>query len=115
MYCNNCGAEIPDTATTCSQCGRNPHMEVSDESIPVFKVELPMESTNKSRIIAGLLQIFLCFLGAGRFYLGYTTVAVVQVVFVIVTSGLGIVWPIVDGILILKGYVNKDAFGQPLR
>lgn len=112
MFCNTCGAQIPDTAQKCSQCGNNPH----DESAQEIKTLRPESEFlhAKSRIIAGLLQIFLGFVGAGRFYLGYYKVAILQLVLVIITGGSALIWPIIDGIMILAGSVSTDSKGNPL-
>jgi len=75
----------------------------------------------KSRLVAGLLGIFLGGLGIHRFYLGYTTIGIVQVlltVFVgIFTLGLVGLWGFVEGIMIFAGasYFRNDAKGIPLR
>ena len=112
MFCKSCGAEIPDDAIRCSQCGNDPHDESKQE---IRHVQPEYEFVHaKSRVLAGLLQIFLCFLGAGRFYLGYTMTALLQIFVTVITSGVGIIWPIVDGIMILSGSVATDANGQPL-
>jgi TM2 domain-containing membrane protein YozV len=66
--------------------------------------------SEKQKIVAGLLQIFLGTFGAGRFYLGYTGIAVAQL---LTCGGLGI-WALIDGILILTGKV-RDPQGRPLR
>jgi TM2 domain-containing membrane protein YozV len=75
----------------------------------------------KSRLVAGLLGIFLGGLGIHRFYLGYTTIGIVQIlltVFVgIFTFGLVALWGFVEGIMIFAGasYFRNDARGIPLR
>jgi hypothetical protein len=75
----------------------------------------------KSRLVAGLLGIFLGGLGIHRFYLGYTTIGIVQIlltVFVgIFTFGLVALWGFVEGIMIFAGasYFRNDAKGIPLR
>jgi TM2 domain-containing membrane protein YozV len=70
--------------------------------------------SDKSKLIAGLLGIFLGGFGVGRFYLGYTTIGVLQLVVSIVTFGLGALWGFIDGIIILIGNV-PDAQGRTLR
>ena len=70
--------------------------------------------SDKSKLTAGLLQIFLGSLGIGRFYLGYTTIGVLQLVVTIVTCGLGSIWGLIDGIIILIGNV-PDPQGRTLR
>lgn len=75
----------------------------------------------KSRIAAGLLGIFLGGLGIHRFYLGYTTIGVIQIILTvflgIFTLGLVGLWGLIEGIMILAGanYFRQDAKGIPLR
>ena len=70
--------------------------------------------SDKSKLTAGLLGIFLGSFGVGRFYLGYTTIGIAQVAVTWLTLGIGGIWPLVDAILILAGRV-PDAQGQTLR
>jgi TM2 domain-containing membrane protein YozV len=70
--------------------------------------------SDKSKVVAGLLGIFLGSFGVGRFYLGYTKVAVAQILVTWLTLGIGGIWPFIDGILILLGKV-PDAEGRVLR
>ena len=70
--------------------------------------------SDKSKIVAGLLQLFLGGFGVGRFYLGYSTIGILQLVVSLLTCGIGAIWPLVDGILILMGNV-PDVHGRPLR
>lgn len=70
--------------------------------------------SDKSKVIAGLLQIFLGGLGIGRFYLGYTTIGVLQIVVTVLTLGVGSLWGFIDGIVILVGDV-PDAQGRKLQ
>jgi hypothetical protein len=74
----------------------------------------PAGVSDKSKMAAGLLQIFLGGFGVGRFYLGYTQIAILQIVATIFTCGIGALWPLVDGIMILMGKV-PDAEGRTLR
>lgn len=70
----------------------------------------------KSRLTAGLLGIFLGSLGVHRFYLGYTSIGVLQILVTIATLGIGAVWGFVEGIVILSGSgLQTDADGRPLR
>lgn len=55
----------------------------------------------KSRIAAGVFGIVLGGLGVHRFYLGYTAIGIAQIVVTLVTLGLGWIWGIIEGILIL--------------
>lgn len=69
--------------------------------------------SDKSKVVAGLLQIFIPF-GLGRFYTGHTKLGVIQAVVVVVTCGIGSLWPIIDGVMMLAGSV-PDSDGRPLR
>jgi TM2 domain-containing membrane protein YozV len=70
--------------------------------------------SDKSKLTAGLLGIFLGGFGVGRFYLGYTNIGVLQLVVSVVTCGFGSIWGFIDGIIILIGNV-PDPKGRPLR
>jgi TM2 domain-containing membrane protein YozV len=67
--------------------------------------------SNKSKLVAGLLQIFIGSLGIGRFYTGHTGMALAQL---FTCGGLG-VWALVDGILLLVKDDWTDARGLYLR
>ena len=69
--------------------------------------------SDKSKIVAGLLQIFLPF-GIGRFYIGDTKTGVLQLIVTIITCGIGSLWSLVDGIIMLATD-SKDAQGYMLR
>lgn len=75
----------------------------------------------KSKVVAGLLGIFLGPLGIHRFYLGFTKIAVIQLVLTIVlgafTFGLVGLWGVIEGIMIIAGsaHLRTDAQGVPLR
>ena len=70
-----------------------------------------MPFSDKSKMVAGLLQIFLGSFGVGRFYTGHIGLGVAQLLLSWLTCG---VWPLVDGIMMLMGKVT-DAQGRPLR
>ncbi|MDB4944423.1 MAG: hypothetical protein JWP97_3957 [Labilithrix sp.] len=73
-----------------------------------------MPFSDKSKMVAGLLQIFLGSFGAGRFYTGHMGIAIAQIAVTWLTCGVGAIWPLVDGIMMLMGKV-PDAQGRPLR
>lgn len=52
IYCRQCGKEIHDSAVSCPHCGA------------------AQKSQGKSKVVAGLLAIFLGGIGIHRFYLG---------------------------------------------
>ena len=97
--------------------------EVVEEATTEDTVEVEastVESTNtetegKSKMVAGLLQLFLGSFGAGRFYLGYTGIGIAQLLVTWCTCGLGAIWPLIDAILIFTGSVKEDANGNPLK
>ncbi|MCX4095093.1 TM2 domain-containing protein [Nocardia sp. alder85J] len=70
--------------------------------------------SDKSKLVAGLLEIFLGSFGVGRFYLGYPGLAIAQIAVTWLTCGIGHIWPIIDGIMILTGKV-RDPYGRPLQ
>ncbi|TWS22084.1 NINE protein [Tsukamurella sputi] len=82
--------------------------------------------SDKSKLAAGLLQIFLGQFGVGRFYLGDNKTAAIQLSLTIIGYILAIVivgifvilgvaiWALIDGIMILTGSV-RDQYGRPLR
>ncbi len=67
--------------------------------------------SDKSKLVAGLLQIFLGGLGIGRFYTGHTGMAIAQL---LTCGGLG-VWALIDGILFLVKDDRTDKAGRVLR
>lgn len=69
--------------------------------------------SEKQKLIAGLLQILLPF-GIGRFYTGDTGTGVAQLLVTIFTCGIGSLWSVIDGVIILAGD-PKDPNGLPLR
>jgi len=70
---------------------------------------------HKSKILAGLLGIFLGSLGIHNFYLGYNNKAVVQLILGICSCGsISGLWGLIEGIMILAGSINVDGNGQPL-
>ena len=74
-----------------------------------------MPFSDKSKMVAGLLQIFLGSFGVGRFYTGHIGIGVAQLVITVVSCGtLGWCWPLIDGIMMMMGKV-PDQQGRPLR
>jgi hypothetical protein len=65
--------------------------------------------SDKSKIIAGVLQIVLGAFGTGRWYTGHYGIAVAQL---LTCGGLG-VWSLIDGIVMLVGEPT-DPEGRPL-
>ncbi|WP_306215098.1 TM2 domain-containing protein [Actinoplanes sp. RD1] len=74
----------------------------------------PVGVSDKSKLVAGILGIFLGSFGVGRFYMGDTKTGVLQLVVSLVTCGAGGLWGFIDGILILVNG-GVDGQGRPLR
>ncbi|MDT0265926.1 TM2 domain-containing protein [Streptomyces sp. DSM 44915] len=67
--------------------------------------------SHKSKIVAGVLQLLLGGVGAGRWYTGHAGMAVAQL---LTCGGLGI-WALIDGILFLVKDDRTDADGRVLK
>jgi TM2 domain-containing membrane protein YozV len=134
-FCHNCGAQADPAAAVCVKCGVALHGApgVAPGGYPgavpggypgAAPGGYPGVPPNplKSKLVAGLLGIFVGGLGIHRFYLGYNTIGIIQILVTvvggIVTCGIGAIggaiWGLVEGILILTGSINKDAQGRPL-
>ncbi len=69
--------------------------------------------SDKQKLVAGLLNIFVA--GVGRMYIGQVGLGVAQLLVTIFTCGIGALWPVIDGIIILTKDDAKDAQGRILR
>ena len=133
-FCRNCGNQMDDIAAVCVKCGTAkgagnafcPHC--GQPTVPGAAVctscGIALQGAvtageQKSKVVAGLLGIFLGSLGIHNFYLGYITKAVIQLVITVVTCGFGAIvseiWGLIEGILILCGNINTDGKGNPLK
>ena len=66
--------------------------------------------SDKSKIVAGVLQLLVGGFGTGRWYTGHYGIAIAQL---LTCGGLGI-WALIDGIILLVTD-STDAQGRPLR
>ncbi|OZM70882.1 hypothetical protein CFN78_23430 [Amycolatopsis antarctica] len=73
----------------------------------------PLPQSHKSKVAAGVLQILLPF-GAGRFYTGHAGMAIAQLLVVLFTFGVGAIWPVIDGVILLANG-GVDSLGRKLR
>ncbi|MBQ0091959.1 MAG: TM2 domain-containing protein [Clostridiales bacterium] len=125
MFCKNCGAEIDPNAAICVKCGfqkgkgtkycQNCGAEVTEGAAACMNCGFALQtavSGQKSKLVAGLLGIFLGGLGVHNFYLGYTGKAIAQILLSCI--GIGAIWGLIEGILILVGKIDKDANGNLL-
>lgn len=112
-YCSNCGKKLNENADFCTNCG-------------VRVINTKVNKEIKSKLVAGLLGIFLGSFGVHNFYLGYTNKAVTQLILTIVGYitfifivgfffiAAASIWGFIEGIMILSGSINKDAQGNNL-
>lgn len=106
MNCGKCGAAVPDGAAFCPSCGSPlTETQAAPQAVPSAEVPpAPAQSTgyvppaaqpapvpfqvqgaaNKERMVAGILAIVLGSLGIHKFYLGFTTPAIILLVVTIV-------------------------------
>jgi TM2 domain-containing membrane protein YozV len=125
MFCRNCGKEISDIAAVCVNCGvpagrGTTYCQIcgtQTNAIADFCVKCGSRLVSKqlkSKLAAGLLGIFLGGFGVHRFYLGYVGIGIAQIAVTFITCGIGALWGLIEGILILTGNINKDSQGNPL-
>lgn len=114
MFCKYCGQKIESTAAYCSYCGaRQNNAEIEQQPIVINNViqsaALDATTSEKSKIAALVLCIFLGGLGVHRFYVGKIGTGILW----LLTAGVfGIGW-IIDIIMILcNGF--KDSHDMPL-
>nr|WP_326846455.1 TM2 domain-containing protein [Streptomyces kaniharaensis] len=69
------------------------------------------EYSDKSKIVAGILQLFLGGFGIGRFYTGHIGMGIAQL---LTCGGFGF-WALIDGIMFLVSNDRTDAQGRLLR
>jgi TM2 domain-containing membrane protein YozV len=67
----------------------------------------------KSKLVAGLLGIFLGSIGVHKFYLGDSKAGMIRIVVTVVTLGIGGIWGFIEGIMILVNG-GKDVNGVDL-
>lgn len=106
-FCSNCGKPLKENQDVCLECGK---------SVSLKKVN--NDPNAKSKMVAGLLGIFLGSFGVHNFYLGFNSKAVTQLLITVLSCGLlspiSGIWGLVEGISILTGSINKDAEGKEL-
>jgi TM2 domain-containing membrane protein YozV len=113
MFCQSCGQALAAGAAFCSRCGA-PTGAGGLTTVGPSPLMPAAGTSEKSKVVAGVLQIVLGAFGAGRFYTGHTGIAIAQIAVTWLTLGCGGIWPLVDGIMMLMGKV-PDAQGRPLR
>ncbi len=71
--------------------------------------------SDKSKVIAGILQLLLGGFAIGRFYTGHVGTAIAQICVTWLTCGIGGIWPMIDGLMLLMSDDQTDAEGRPLK
>jgi len=130
MKCPKCGRETQDQTKFCGWCGAdmknpfqtkekpiNPEVMDAKDVRPNPQPQTNINQEPKSKLVAGLLAVFVGGLGIHNFYLGYTNrgltqllISVVGSIFVIGPFVAGI-WGFIEGIQIFTGDINQDANG----
>ena len=93
VFCRGCGKELHDSATSCPHCGAKQKNTTSD----------------KSRITAALLALFLGGFGIHKFYLGQTFQGVLYLFFF--WTAIPAIIALIEGIIYLcqsdESFANK--------
>jgi TM2 domain-containing membrane protein YozV len=119
MFCRNCAKEIDDKAIVCVNCGVPPIAEAKycdncGKPTQANQVMCTgcgvMVATNrgqKSKLVAGLLAIFLGGIGAHKFYLGYSKEALIYLGFSIIGGAIsgGVLTTIMVIIALIEGVI----------
>jgi TM2 domain-containing membrane protein YozV len=133
MKCPDCGRETQDQTKYCGFCGADMNKPTSKKQKPIEPEVMDEKDVKrnqsqtfnpqtepKSKLVAGLLGIFVGSLGIHNFYLGYTNRGVIQLLLATVGSLVLVgpiiagVWGLIEGIQILSGTINTDANGTKL-
>jgi TM2 domain-containing membrane protein YozV len=75
-----------------------------------YDTGLATQPSDRSRYVAGALQVIP---GVGRLYLGYMALGILQIVLT-PFCGIGWIWSLIDGAVILGGGVKQDGYGRRL-
>lgn len=135
MYCKHCGNEMHEQAAACVKCGfakgtGNAFCPVCGQATAPGAafcttcgagLQNAVIGEQKSKLAAGLLAIFMGFLGIHNFYLGYTGKAITQLLLTVVGSCVivgpmvAFFWGIIDAAMIFAGKIDRDVKGVPLK
>lgn len=118
-FCSSCGSSLSPDTKFCPNCGAP--IGQGNTEVPTSAAPQMNSNTNttyvagaKSKMVAGLLGIFLGAWGIHNFYLGYSGKAILQIALTFVTCGIAGIWGFIEGILILCGNITTDADGNTL-
>ncbi|MFI7006081.1 NINE protein [Streptomyces sp. NPDC050145] len=112
----NYGYPYPNSAPAGGYAQPQPGVPAAyDPSAPYGYDPYGRPYSDKQKLTAGLLGIFLGTFGVGRFYTGHTGLAVGQLIVGVLSCGIGGLWGFVDGIVMLASSNTTDSQGRPLR
>lgn len=78
--------------------------------------DAPAPTQESKKVVAGVLGILLGGLGAHKFYLGYTSTGVIQLIVSLITCGFGSVIGLIEGIIYLtksdKEFIRTYQVGE---
>jgi len=115
LFCPTCGAAAQPDGTFCKMCGT----EIGNSNAAKRYYSTGAAEQRRSKLVAGLLGIFLGSLGIHNFYLGYNKKGIVQICITFLSLGIlspvSALWGLIEAILIFTGSINEDAQGIPLK
>lgn len=111
-YCQNCGHPVEDSDQFCPKCGAKLEEKTFQSQESYSRPQSNSNPETKSQILAGVLNIVLP--GVGRIYAGYINLGVAQLVVGLLT-GIGAIWSIIDGVLMLVANDMRDGDGNPMK
>jgi TM2 domain-containing membrane protein YozV len=133
MKCPNCGRETQDQTKYCGFCGADMNKPSSKKDKPIEPEVMDEKDVKrkqsqsfnpqtepKSKLVAGLLGVFVGGLGVHNFYLGYTNRGIQQLLLSTVGSLLIVgpfiawIWAFIEAVQILTGTITTDANGTKL-
>jgi TM2 domain-containing membrane protein YozV len=133
MKCPDCGRETQDQTKYCGFCGAKMNKPSSKKEKPIEPEVMDEKDVKrkqsqsfnpqtepKSKLVAGLLGVFVGGLGVHNFYLGYTNRGIQQLLlstvgsFLIVGPFIAWIWALNEAIQIFTGTINTDANGTKL-
>lgn len=119
MYCRNCKTELDKKASACTACGLRPSdgtkycqncgSDTAEKAVLCVScgVDL-MRSSEKSKVVAGILALVLGGIGAHKFYLGQPVLGILYLLFT--WTFIPMLVGIVEGILYFS--MSEHAFEE---
>lgn len=108
MYCQNCGAQLPDGAKFCDRCGAKTGVEGTGSSTSEYDMASIMVN-KKSEALALILSLIIP--GLGQIYIGQMSKGIMMIVAAIIIGALSLflLFPVII-YLVLWIYGMYDAF-----